>query len=161
MTSATLCVIDNMTVDMLNSFFCVLVFDRWGEKSTPNAAAGVDTYPIPYRADYEPYVIMSTQRFVAYDERLRGYGQNKVIQLKWLISLKSTLHVLPGHFLAADYHPNTETSYKIMKTTTRDYVFRTSRAASQEMTKGRRPQVSAGNAALLAAAGFGHSFQHT
>lgn len=63
-------------------------------------------YEVPFVIGYEPYVILSAQHFVPYDERLRGYGQNKYLNVMWLHHNGSAFHVLPGHFLVEDAHTN-------------------------------------------------------
>ena len=40
------------------------------------------TYPARYTERYEPYIIVPRDSFVPYDERFRGYGLNKVVQLR-------------------------------------------------------------------------------
>lgn len=47
---------------------------------------------------------MSTNKFVPYDERFRGYGMNKCIHLKALHSNGATFHVIKKHFLMAATH---------------------------------------------------------
>lgn len=121
----------------------------------------METYEVEYARDYEPYVLVSSQHFLAYDERFRGYGQNKAIQIKWLSATRnSTFHVLPGHFVAADHHPNTKISDKVMMTSTRSAMMRMYYRACKEMDMGKKPMVSSTNAALLAAAGLRHVYEH-
>ena len=63
-----------------------------------------DSYPVLFQDFYEPYVIMSCEHFVPYDERFRGYGLNKCIHLKALASRGCTFHVIPTHFVVAGFH---------------------------------------------------------
>jgi hypothetical protein len=68
------------------------------------SASLYDSYPVSYQEYYEPYVIMSSERFVPYDERFRGYGMNKCIHLKTLASRGCTFRVIPSHFVVAGVH---------------------------------------------------------
>jgi hypothetical protein len=63
---------------------------------------------VAYSEYYEPYVIMSAERYVPYDERFRGYGMNKCIHLKALHSLGFSFHVIPSHFLVAGSHERSQ-----------------------------------------------------
>lgn len=145
---------------------CVLLFTiyRWAQLSKPlvgEDASSVSTYPVRHRTDYEPYVILSTKRFIAYDERLRGYGQNKVVQLKWLYVFGATFHALPGHFVVAASHERPPQAHQSMAahSVTKNSMMRASIATGKEMEKNKLPLVSITNAVLLAAAGLEHSFQ--
>lgn len=62
------------------------------------------SYPITYHNYYEPYVILSSQRFIPYDERFRGYGMNKCIHLKGLHTHGATFHVITKYFVLAYTH---------------------------------------------------------
>ena len=69
------------------------------------------TYSVKYEEYYEPYVIISQKIFVPYDERFRGYGMNKCIQLKELSMNNVKFRVIKQHFLIASQHEYS-TSYK-------------------------------------------------
>lgn len=63
-----------------------------------------ELYKIEHAERYEPYVIISRDWFVPYDERFRGFGLNKVVQLRSLSDCGAQFHVLSKHFVAAKAH---------------------------------------------------------
>lgn len=54
-------------------------------------------------------MIISRDYFIPYDERFRGYGLNKVVQLRWLSDCGTRFHVLSKHFVAAKAHERSAT----------------------------------------------------
>lgn len=62
------------------------------------------SYPINYEEYYEPYIIISQKLFLPYDERFRGYGMNKCIQLKGLSMKGIKFNVIKQHYLIASKH---------------------------------------------------------
>jgi hypothetical protein len=66
----------------------------------------IHTYPVINADGYEPYVIVHRDTFIPYDERFRGYGRNKIVQLRGMVHRGATYHVLPRHFVVEQKHRN-------------------------------------------------------
>lgn len=56
-------------------------------------------YPVEYQFRYEPYVIVAKRFIPWYDERFRGYYQNKIEHLAHLSGLGTQFLVHPRHFV--------------------------------------------------------------
>lgn len=95
---------------------------------------------------------MAKSAWVPYDERFRGYGLNKCVQLQWFAEHKRTFHVQPGHFLVEDKHPNSKLVGRAGKTA--HLIMVAYRAVRQEMSAGKLPLVSRNTSQLLIAAGY-------
>jgi hypothetical protein len=103
----------------------------------------VRTYRVQALEGYEPYVIVSRDLFVPYDERFRGYGKNKIVQLRWMASRGAQWHVLPGHFVLEEYHKITPT-YNFIKSSPKRLQRMQDLYDScvADMKKGKSPRVS-------------------
>jgi hypothetical protein len=66
------------------------------------------SYPVSYCNYYEPYVIVSTNQFVPYDERFRGYGLNKCAHIRNMHQRGVQFRVLYDHFVVAKEHDRSE-----------------------------------------------------
>ena len=59
-------------------------FQGHGPDNFPKWVVAEEPYPIRYKKGYEPYLLMS-RRFVPwFDERMRGYSRNKIVQVNLL-----------------------------------------------------------------------------
>jgi hypothetical protein len=101
------------------------------------------TYAVEGRSGYEPYVIVSRDVFVPYDERFRGYVGNKIVQLSWMASRGAMYHVLPRHFVVEKKHANGE-NYKgvVGKKDTLHSISKAFKTATAEMAVGKLPLLS-------------------
>jgi hypothetical protein len=139
-----------------------LTYCRWRALSSKAAAdrnvIGVlpNTYPIVFHEGYEPYLIVGRDQLIPYDERFRGYGQNKHVQLKWLQHKHPNFHVLLDHFVIAQEHANSKTFKTLMGSATvfARNMMHAFHNAMQDMHAGRMPLVSDNSARLLAANGW-------
>jgi hypothetical protein len=131
--------------------------NRWKEHSRQRDASHTSllpththrtTYQVQNRAGYEPYIIISKDLFVPYDERYRGYGFNKIVQLKWVSTRGVSFHVLPGHFILAFAHPDTE-DYKQTRGVYTKRIFAAYNDSLHEMKGHKLPKLSNGTWTLL------------
>ena len=95
------------------------------------------TYPIQYAKGYEPYVIVSKEVYVPYDERFRGYARDKITQLAWMGSRNASYHVLTRHFVMEEKHDKPPANLDIIDRLNKRY-----RQCLGEMEKGKWPQMS-------------------
>lgn len=117
-----------------------------------SSAYAFDAYKVQFQQGAEPYVIMAMDTFLPYDERFRGYGLNKCVNLKWHAEFKRSFYVQPGHFIVEDKHANSKYVNRAGKTARllQDLynVVRT------EISAGRLPLVSYNASQALIAAGY-------
>jgi glycosyltransferase-like protein LARGE len=101
------------------------------------------TYPAKNTKGYEPYVIVHRDTFIPYDERFRGYGKNKIVQLRWMVHGGATYHVLPRHFVVEQKHLSGD-NYKnvVSKREPASRLMRTFNQAHEEMEAGVFPSLS-------------------
>lgn len=134
--------------NFLKLFCCECTF-RWLELSKE---ANIEPYRVTYRHGYEPYLIVARKSFVPYDERFRGYGLNKCVNVRWLAENGTTFYVLPGHFVVEDQHVASR-SYGLFANTA-NLAVAAYHAAVRDMAYKRMPLVSQNTALLLRHAGF-------
>jgi chemotaxis protein histidine kinase CheA len=83
-------------------------YNQWWKQSSTmrtTPAAPAAAYPIEFAGHYEPYIIAAARHVPAYDERLRGYGMNKVAHLQAMHLLrKAPFKVLLDQFVIAHEH---------------------------------------------------------
>ena len=87
-----------------------------GPDDFPRWASAGEPYPIEYAKGYEPYVLMA-RRFVPwYDERMRGYSRNKIVQVN-LLAEQLGVKLLGHHraFVVHSPHPKAS-NFKATKT---------------------------------------------
>jgi hypothetical protein len=77
--------------------------------------ADIAPYAVQWRRAYEPYVIVSREKFLPYDERYRGYTLNKIVQLEWMASRGATFHVLPRYFVVEERHKDGRNYLAVVK----------------------------------------------
>lgn len=109
-------------------------------------------YEVKYAQGYEPYFIVARNTFVPYDERFRGYGLNKCVNVRWLHENGTAFYVLPGHFVVEDQH-TASGQYKKFASNIQN-VLAAYHAALDDMAHKRMPYISHNTAQLLRAAGF-------
>jgi hypothetical protein len=91
---------------------------RWKQlsrRALDQKNADIAPYAVAYRSAYEPYVIVSREKFLPYDERYRGYVLNKIVQLQWMHARGATFHVLPRHFVVEERHPDGQNFRAVVK----------------------------------------------
>lgn len=145
----------NLRLVLINQFV-LSSYCRWQDLSASPASQAEQgqqqMYKVPYSDYYEPYVIMSTERFVPYDERFRGYGLNKCIHLRALAERGCTFHVLPGHFVVAEGHAKSVAhlrTYGSQSGYRKHVVAAAYRAALRDIKAGVLPAVSGTTQHLL------------
>lgn len=113
------------------------------------------TYRVQFQEGYEPYIVLAREHLVSYDERFRGYGQNKHVQLKWLQHKHPDFHVLLDHFVVAQEHRASKSS-KLLgpRSAFAVNMMHAYRQAMSDRDAGRMPLVSDNTARLLAANGW-------
>jgi hypothetical protein len=62
-------------------------------------------YPIKFKSGYEPYVLVSRKHMPWYDERFRGYGWDKVMQIFQLDAMNFRFMAHPNAFVVHRPHP--------------------------------------------------------
>lgn len=62
-------------------------------------------YPIKFKSGYEPYVLVSRKHMPWYDERFRGYGWDKVMQIFQLDAMNFRFMAHPSAFVVHRPHP--------------------------------------------------------
>jgi hypothetical protein len=113
------------------------------------------TYKIKFQEGYEPYIVLAREHLLPYDERFRGYGQNKHVQLKWLQRRHPDFHVLLDHFVVAQEHRATQISKQLgPKSAFSVNMMHAYRQAMVDMDAGLMPLVSDNTARLLSANGW-------
>mmetsp|Transcript_14554 Transcript_14554/g.31695 ORF Transcript_14554/g.31695 Transcript_14554/m.31695 type:complete len:435 (+) Transcript_14554:51-1355(+) len=65
-------------------------------------------YQVQYATEYEPWFISDRSNTLWYDERYRGYGKNKIVQVAATAAAGSEFHVHPHGFIVHRYHTESD-----------------------------------------------------
>ncbi|VDM96748.1 unnamed protein product [Thelazia callipaeda] len=77
-------------------------------------------YSIPWRNDYEPYIVVRRSRLPLYDQRFAGFGWNKVSHIMSLNAAKYEFVVLPNAYIIHQPHlPSIEVAHYRLSATYR------------------------------------------
>jgi hypothetical protein len=99
-------------------------------------------------------VIVAREFFIPYDERFRGYGKNKIVQLKWMASRGARYHALSGFFVVEVQHQVGFMYRYLMDSHRYSLVHKLYRMCVLEMRRGQMPQVSHTTLQLFKEAGI-------
>jgi hypothetical protein len=131
-------------------------YNRWWKQSStmrtapaPPAAA----YPVEFTGHFEPYVVAATRHVPAYDERLRGYGMNKVAHLQAMHVLRKTpFKVLVDQFVVAREHERSAAFNALhANADSVDELQGLFSKVAEELSRGVAPTVHASTRAMLGA----------
>jgi len=90
--------------------------ERWdlAHRATDFAkwAGASNFYDIQYEHDFEPYVLVAREGLPAYDERFRGYFENKAVHLRHMASLGYNFLVHPSAFTV--HLPHEDSAARLM-----------------------------------------------
>ena len=124
----------------------MLLLNRWkalSRSTIDRNNVDLAPYAVGWRPAYEPYVIVSREKFVPYDERYRGYVLNKIVQLEWMHSRGATFHVLPRFFLVEEKHADGRNYHAVVKNRdVNDLVTKTYEASKADIAARRLPSLS-------------------
>ncbi|KAK9804322.1 hypothetical protein WJX72_006601 [[Myrmecia] bisecta] len=109
-------------------------YERW--------VVAVKPYRIRYREGYEPYLLLARKYVPWYDERFRGYGKDKIVQISHLATWISFV-VHPWAFVVHQPHGQSR-AYKVTKKTGQwNELFRLYAEVQGLVAKGEYTPVSA------------------
>lgn len=117
---------------------------RWISLSTDHLKENkaLMPYHVQRQPGYEPYVIISRDVFIPYDERFRGYALNKIVQLEWMAARGGQYYVLPGHFVVEEEHPNGANFKAVVQTVHHQRLIAMYDSCQAEMNTGIMPRIS-------------------